>query len=157
ARAREPRSRECVARRRRGRRVQACGRLDLVPARRLAELRRVALELLPPGAAARRRALLLGVLAAWELPRVVHGASDRRRRVYGDADGRRGEVRPGRLRQERARRAGGGGGRSVKRRVARYLGVGVPLAAAWLCGSVAVLTQRSMQPLPETLTPALRA
>ena len=39
-------------------------------------------------------------------------------------------------------------------RSARYLTIGGPLAAVWLGASLAVLTQRSMQPLPEALWPA---
>lgn len=42
----------------------------------------------------------------------------------------------------------------MTRRVARYCAVGVPLAVVWLCASLAVSTQRSLQPFPATLTPA---
>src|SRR5690606_5327691 len=149
SRAGQPRSRDGVGGRRRCRR--AASRRRFV---RLRRLPRVALELPPPGAAARRGALLLGSPAARQLSLVVYGAGRGRRRVRGPAAARARAVRPRRARHGRGVRADRGGAvigarpkGAARLRAAAVLAAAAALGAAALVGA----TLAALEPLPASL------
>src|SRR5690606_9363948 len=146
SRAGQPRSRDGVDDR--------CGRSRAGQRAGRHRVRRIALELSPSGAQARRRALLFGSFAAGHVSAVVHGAGDRRGRVREPAAACPRDVRPRRPRHGARADAGRGGPvRLARPRGASMRRVGAGLAVAVLVGTaaLALATRASLEPLPASL------